>query len=42
VEAAEILAREEWYIDLEITSGIGASGYYRLLGYDLCGNYMTK
>jgi elongator complex protein 3 len=42
VEAAETLAREEGYRALEITSGIGARGYYRRLGYDLCGNYMTK
>jgi elongator complex protein 3 len=42
VEAAEILAREEGYSALEITSGIGARGYYRRLGYDLCGYYMTK
>ena len=42
VEAAEILARKEGYASLEITSGIGARGYYRRLGYDLVGNYMAK
>lgn len=42
VEAAETLAREEGYASLEITSGIGARGYYRRLGYDLAGNYMAK
>ncbi len=42
LEAAEVLAREEGYKALEITSGIGARGYYRRLGYNLCENYMTK
>ncbi len=27
---------------LEITSGIGARGYYRRLGYDLAEPYMVK
>ncbi len=42
VGAAEKLARENGYETLEITSGIGARGYYRRLGYDLKGPYMTK
>jgi elongator complex protein 3 len=42
VEAAEELAREKGYEVLEITSGIGARGYYRRLGYDLKGPYMAK
>ncbi len=42
VEAAEELAREKGYGALEITSGIGARGYYRRLGYDLKGPYMAK
>jgi elongator complex protein 3 len=42
VEAAEEMAREKGYGILEITSGIGARGYYRKLGYDLKGPYMAK
>ncbi len=42
VERAEELAREAGYGCLEITSGIGARGYYRRLGYDLLGPYMAK
>ncbi|MCU0637388.1 MAG: GNAT family N-acetyltransferase [Methanothrix sp.] len=42
VERAEELAREAGYGCLEITSGIGARGYYRRLGYDLIGPYMAK
>jgi elongator complex protein 3 len=42
VQAAETLAEEEGYCCLEITSGIGARGYYRRLGYELCGVYMAK
>lgn len=42
IEAAEALAREKGYMRLEITSGIGARGYYRRLGYDLEGPYMAK
>ena len=42
VEEAEALAREAGYSRLEITSGIGARGYYRRLGYDLSSPYMTK
>ncbi len=42
VEAAEILAAEKGYGSLEITSGIGARGYYRRLGYDLKAPYMIK
>ncbi|MFZ2471700.1 MAG: tRNA uridine(34) 5-carboxymethylaminomethyl modification radical SAM/GNAT enzyme Elp3 [Methanothrix sp.] len=39
---AEALAEEAGYGSLEITSGIGARGYYRRLGYELCGPYMAK
>ena len=42
VEAAEALAAEKGYESLEITSGIGARGYYRRLGYDLKTPYMVK
>ncbi len=42
VEEAEAKAREAGYRRLEITSGIGARGYYRRLGYGLSGPYMTK
>jgi len=42
VETAEALAAGKGYETLEITSGIGARGYYRRLGYDLCGPYMAK
>ncbi len=42
VGAAETLAEEAGYNAVEITSGIGARGYYRRLGYELCGPYMAK
>jgi elongator complex protein 3 len=42
VQAAETLAKEAGYSALEITSGIGARGYYRRLGYERCGAYMAK
>ena len=42
LNAAETLAEEAGYGSLEITSGIGARGYYRRLGYELCGPYMAK
>ncbi|HUS75658.1 MAG TPA: tRNA uridine(34) 5-carboxymethylaminomethyl modification radical SAM/GNAT enzyme Elp3 [Methanothrix sp.] len=42
LDAAEALAKEAGYTSLEITSGIGARGYYRRLGYELCGPYMAK
>jgi elongator complex protein 3 len=42
VGAAEALAEEAGYKTLEITSGIGARGYYRRLGYEQCGPYMAK
>lgn len=42
VEAAEDLARENGYETVEITSGIGARGYYRRLGYELKSPYMVK
>lgn len=40
--AAEILAAEKGYRTLEVTSGIGARGYYRRQGYDLREPYMVK
>ena len=40
--AAEALALEKGYRSIEITSGIGARGYYRRLGYDLREPYMVK
>ena len=42
VETAENLAAEKGYDRLEITSGIGARGYYRRLGYESVGPYMGK
>lgn len=42
VEAAEAIAFDEGYNLLEVTSGIGARGYYERLGYDLRGHYMAK
>jgi elongator complex protein 3 len=42
LEAAEALARERGYSSIEITSGIGARGYYRRLGYDLAEPYMVR
>lgn len=42
VEAAEDLARENGYETVEITSGIGARGYYHRLGYELKSPYMVK
>jgi elongator complex protein 3 len=42
LHAAEVLAKEAGYGSLQITSGIGARGYYRRLGYDLCGPYMSR
>jgi elongator complex protein 3 len=42
VEEAEAVARNAGYRRLKITSGIGARGYYRRLGYDLSGPYMAK
>jgi len=42
VEEAEAKAREAGYRRLEITSGIGARGYYRRLGYGPSGPYMAK
>jgi elongator complex protein 3 len=41
LHAAETLAEEAGYSTLEITSGIGARGYYRRLGYELYGPYMA-
>lgn len=42
VQAAEGIAREKGYGSIDITSGIGARGYYRRMGYDLLEPYMTK
>lgn len=42
VHEAEFLAEEAGYSYLEITSGIGARGYYRRLGYELQGPYMAR
>jgi elongator complex protein 3 len=42
VGEAEAMAHEAGYRRLEITSGIGARGYYRRLGYELSGPYMAK
>jgi elongator complex protein 3 len=42
LEAAEVEALERGYERLEITSGIGARGYYKRLGYDLSSHYMVK
>jgi elongator complex protein 3 len=42
VEAAEDKSRELGYRTLNITSGIGARGYYRRLGYTLQDPYMIK
>ncbi len=42
VDAAEEVSREKGYSSIEITSGIGARGYYEHLGYRLLGNYMAR
>jgi len=42
IEEAERLALGAGYARIEVTSGIGARGYYRRLGYDLSGPYMVK
>jgi len=42
VTAAEGLAADAGYSRLHVTSGIGARGYYRRLGYELFGPYMVK
>ncbi len=42
VQMAESIARENGYRSIEITSGIGARGYYKRTGYDLLGPYMIK
>ena len=42
IEEAERLALEAGYPCIDVTSGIGARGYYRRLGYDLSAPYMTK
>jgi elongator complex protein 3 len=40
---AERIAREEFHAGkLSVLSGVGAREYYRLSGYELQGNYMTK
>lgn len=38
----ERLGREDGRTELRITSGVGARGYYRSLGYGLSGHYMAK
>jgi len=42
IEAAEERAREAGYDSLQVTSGIGARGYYERLGYERQGPYMVK
>jgi len=42
VFAAEELTADAGYSSLQVTSGIGARGYYRRLGYGLVGPYMVK
>ncbi len=42
VFAAEGLAQDAGYGRLQITSGIGARGYYRRLGYEQSGPYMAR
>ncbi len=42
IEHAEKMASEFGYSKLSIISGIGAREYYRKLGYDLDGVYMSK
>jgi elongator complex protein 3 len=42
VEEAEEEARRAGYSSLEVTSGVGARGYYERLGYELSGHYMVK
>ncbi len=42
LSAAEELTADAGYGLLQITSGIGARGYYRRFGYELSGPYMAK
>jgi len=42
LERCEEIAREKGAEGLRITSGVGARGYYRRLGYGLDGYYMVK
>jgi elongator complex protein 3 len=42
INAAEEISRDRGYDRLEVTSGIGARGYYRRLGYHLKEPYMAK
>ncbi len=42
IQAAEEISREKGYERLEITSGIGARGYYKRLGYLFEKPYMAK
>jgi elongator complex protein 3 len=42
INAAEDISRDGGYDSLEVTSGIGARGYYRRLGYHLMEPYMAK
>jgi elongator complex protein 3 len=42
LKESEARAREVGYSELWVTSGVGARNYYRRLGYELQGPYMTK
>jgi elongator complex protein 3 len=43
MEEAERIARDEHgSIKLAVISGVGTRGYYRKLGYELDGPYMSK
>lgn len=42
IQAAEGIAQEKGYESIAITSGIGARGYYKRMGYDLLEPYMIK
>ncbi len=40
--AAEKITAENGYTKLAVISGVGVRGYYRKLGYKLCGTYMIR
>jgi elongator complex protein 3 len=42
MKEGEVLARDAGYDVLRVTSGVGARGYYRKLGYELQPPYMVK
>ena len=42
LKAAEEMAASAGYSAIEVTSGIGARGYYQRLGYSQSGTYMSK